>query len=171
MIRLRGHDGGICWVCLFVIGMLRGKMLQRCHVWTFLYTGVDCVPTFLYLRTLWFRFCYMFSVQVCVCPSFGRCWPSPPNVPAIDPGCLLAVFIFNGRFYFMPFFLHYGNDYQYFSKMFQDLTCHMRLVKGRFTFCSAQTNTAFVKMKLAAIIDQTRSILSSAPKLSFHFPT
>lgn len=37
--------------------------------------------------------------------------------------------------------------------MFQDLPCHMRLVKDRFTFCSAQTNAAFVKCKLAAIID------------------
>ena len=135
------------------------------------------VPTFLYLRTLWFRFCYMFSVQVCVCPSFGRCWPSLPNVPAIDPGCLLAVFIFDGRFYFMLFFsiyfffLHYGNNYHYCSNMFQDISCYMRPVKGGFTFSSAQTNVTFVKCKLAVIIDENRSLLSCAPKLSFHFPT
>ena len=54
--------------------------------------------------------------------------------------------------------------------MFQDLSCRMRPVNGRFAFCSAQTNAAFVKCKLAAIIDQNKSLLSSARKLSFHFP-
>ena len=29
MIRLRGHDGGICWVCLSMLGMLRGKNVAK----------------------------------------------------------------------------------------------------------------------------------------------
>ena len=29
VIRLRGHDGGICLVCLSVIGMLRGKNVAK----------------------------------------------------------------------------------------------------------------------------------------------
>ena len=168
---------GICWVCLSVIGMLRGKNVAKVSCMNLRVHGRGLSRHFFIWGHCDFVSAIMFSVQVCVCPSFGRCWPSLPNVPAIDPWCLLAVFIFNGRFYFMLFFfyllffLHYGNNYHYCSNMFQDISCHMRPVKGGFTFSSAQTNATFVKCKLAVIIDQNRSLLSCAPKLSFHFPT
>lgn len=152
-------------------------MLQRCHVWTFVYTGVDCPDISLFEDIVISFLLHVLDTSLCLPVIWSlltvaaKCPCNWPRVSSSSFHFWWAFLLHAFFFYLLFFFLHYGNNYHYCSNMFQDISCHMRPVKGGFTFSSAQTNATFVKCKLAVIIDQNRGLLSCAPKLSFHFPT
>lgn len=108
MIRLRGHDGGICWVCLSVIGMLRGKNVAKVSCMNLRVHGRRLCPDISLFEDIVISFLlHVLDTSLCL-PVIWSLLTVASKCPCNWPRVSSSSFFFvNGRFYLILVFTIY----------------------------------------------------------------